>query len=130
MTVGLAATTLANKWLDMLSATAFTAPVGAFIKLHIGDPGAAGATSPAVGDATRKAITYAAASAGSKAMNGTLPVWTNVTTTETISHISSWDASSAGNFLFDAVLTAAQAWVNTNTFTLTSLTISMTPIAA
>jgi len=63
-------------------------------------------------------------------MNGPLPVWTNGGTTETITHISSWDAITAGNFLFDAVLTAAQAWVNTNTFTLTSLTISMTPIAA
>jgi hypothetical protein len=27
-------------------------------------------------------------------------------------------------------LTASQAWVNTNTFTLTSLTVSLTPIAA
>jgi len=130
VTVGLAATTLANKWLDMLSATAFTAPAGAFIKLHTADPGVAGATAAAAGDATRKAITYAAASAGSKAMNGTLPVWTNVTTTETISHISSWDASSAGNFLFSAALTASQAWVNTNTFTLNTLTVSLTPLAA
>lgn len=130
MAVGLAATTLANKWLDMLSATAFTAPAGAFIKLHTADPGSAGATAAAAGDTTRKSITYAAASAGSKAMNGTLPVWTNVSTTETISHISSWDASTAGNFLFSAALTASQAWVNTNTFTLTSLSISFTPIAA
>lgn len=130
MTVGLAATTLAHKWLDMLSATAFTAPVGAYIKLHTADPGAAGATSAAVGDATRKAITYAAAAAGAKAMNGTLPVWTNGGTSESISHISSWDAAAAGNFLFTGVLTAPQAWANTNTFTLTSLSISMTPIAA
>jgi hypothetical protein len=57
MTVGLAATTLANKWLDMLSGTAFTAPVGAFIKLHTADPGAAGATAAAVGSAVRVAIT-------------------------------------------------------------------------
>ena len=35
MAVGLSAVNLANKWLDMLSATAFTAPAGAFIKLHI-----------------------------------------------------------------------------------------------
>jgi len=130
MTVGLAATTLANKWLDMLSATAFTAPVGAFIKLPTADPGAAGATAAAVGSAVRVAITYAAAAAGVKSMNGTLPVWTNGGTTETITHISSWDAVTAGTFLWDAVLTAAQAWVNTNTFTLTSLSLTMTPIAA
>jgi hypothetical protein len=114
----------------MLSATAFTAPAGAFIQLHVADPGVAGTTSPSVGDATRKSITYAAASAGSKAMNGTLPVWTNGGTTETISHISSWDAVTAGNFLFSAALTASQAWVSGNTFTLNTLTISFSPIAA
>lgn len=130
MTVGLAGTTLANKWLDMLSATAFTAPAGAFLKLHTADPGSAGATAAAVGDATRKSITYAAASAGSKSMNGTAPVWTNGGTSETISHISSWDASSAGNFLFSAALTASQAWVSGNTFTLNTLTVSFSPIAA
>ena len=130
MTVGLAGTNLANKWLDMLAGTAFTAPAGAFIKLHTGDPGAAGANNAAVGSATRVTITYAAASAGSKSMNGTLPVWTNGGTSETLTHISAWDAVSAGNFLFSAALTASQAWVSTNTFTLTSLTISFTPIAA
>jgi hypothetical protein len=130
MTVGLAATTLANKWLDMLSATAFTAPVAAYIKLHTADPGAAGTTAAAVGSATRVVITYAAASAGSKAMNGTLPVWTNGGTSETLTHISSWDAVTAGNFLFSAALTASQAWVSSNTFTLSSLSISLTPIAA
>jgi hypothetical protein len=114
----------------MLSATAFSAPVGSFIKLHTADPGVAGATAAAVGSATRVVITYAAASAGSKAMNGTLPVWTNGGTSETISHISSWDASSAGNFLWSAALTASQAWVSTNTFTLTSLTVSFSPLAA
>jgi len=130
MTVGLAATTLANSWLNMLSATAFTAPVAAYIKLHTADPGVAGATAAAVGSATRVVITYAAAAAGSKAMNGTLPVWTNGGTTETISHISSWDAVTAGNFLFSAALTASQAWVSGNTFTLNTLTISFSPIAA
>lgn len=130
MTVGLAATSLANKWLDMLSATAFTAPPGAFLQLHTADPGAAGTTAPSVGDATRKSITYAAAAAGSKAMNGTLPVWTNGGTAETITHISSTDANATTNFLFSAILTASQAWVSTNTFTLTSLSISFSPIAA
>lgn len=130
MTVGISAVNLANSWLNMLSATAFTAPVAAYIKLHTGDPGAAGANNAAVGSATRVVNTYAAASAGSKAMNGTLPVWTNGGTSETISHISGWDAVSAGNFLWSAALTAGQAWVSTNTFTLTSLSISFTPIAA
>jgi hypothetical protein len=130
MTVGYSAVNLANKFLDMLSGTAFTAPAGSFLKLHTADPGSAGATAAAAGSTTRVAITLAAAAAGSKSMNGTLPVWTNVTTTETISHLSWWDAVTAGNFLLSFALTAAQAWVNTNTFTLTSLTTTVTPIAA
>jgi hypothetical protein len=130
MTVGLGATTLANKWLDMLAGTAFTAPTNTFIKLHTADPGAAGATAAAAGDTTRKQVTWSAASGGSKSMSSMAGSWTNVSTSETISHISGWDASSAGNFLFSAALTASQAWANTNTFSLTTLTVSFTPIAA
>lgn len=130
MTVGLAASTYANKILDMLSGTAFTAPAGAYLKLHVGDPGAAGTANAAAGSTTRVAITYAAASGGSKAMNGTNPTWTNGGTTETISHISSWDASSSGNFLWSAALSASQSWASGNTFTLTSLTVALAPVAA
>lgn len=130
MTVGLSAVNLANKWLDMLAGTAFTAPTNTFIKLHTADPGSAGATAAAAGDTTRKTVTWSAASAGSKAMSSMSGSWTNVSTTETLTHISGWDASTVGNFLFSAALTSSQAWVNTNTFTLTSLTVSFTPIAA
>ena len=112
-----------NGWLDGTFGTNW-------IKLHIGDPGAAGASNPAVGDATRKQATMAAASAGSKAMTGTAGPWTNGGASETISDISMWSASSAGTFNASAALTANQPWVATNTFTLTALTISITPIAA
>jgi hypothetical protein len=130
VTYGMAGTTLVNKWLDMLSATAFTAPPASYIKIHVGDPGAAGTANPSVGDASRKVITYAAASGGAKSMNGTGPTWTNGGTTETIVAISSNDASSAGNFLFDGLLTTPQAWVSANTLQLTGLTVSIAPIAA
>ena len=130
MTVGLSAANLANKWLDMLAGTAFTAPTATYIKLHTADPGAAGATAAAAGDTTRKTVTWGAASAGSKAMSSMSGSWTNGGTSETLSHISAWDASTAGNFLFSAALTASQAWASTNTFALTSLTVALTPIAA
>jgi hypothetical protein len=130
MTVGLAATTLANKWLDMLAGTAFTAPTNTFIKLHTAEAGAAGATAAAAGDTSRKQVTWSAASGGSKSMSSMASAWTNGGTSETLSHISGWDASTAGNFLFSAALSSPQAWANTNTFSLTSLTISFTPIAA
>lgn len=122
MTVGLASGVV-NSFLDSTFGTTF-------VKLHTADPGAAGATAAAAGDTTRKAATMATASGGSKAMTGTAGPWTNVSTTETISHISLWTASTAGTFNASAALTASQAWVNTNTFTLTSLSIAVTPIAA
>lgn len=130
MTVGLSAANLANKWLDMLAGTAFTAPAGTFVKLHTADPGAAGATAAAAGDTTRKTVTWGAAAAGSKAMSSMSGSWTNGGTSETLSHISTWDNVSAGVFLFSAPLTVSQPWISGNTFSLTSLTISIAPVAA
>jgi hypothetical protein len=130
MTVGLHAVNLANKWLDMLGATAFTAPSSANVKLHTGDPGSAG-TSNASAETTRKALTWSAASAGSKAIAATLPSWATWSAgSETISHISVWDNISAGNFLFSVALTASKSVTNGDTLNLTSLTFAFTPIAA
>lgn len=130
MAVGSSTVNLANRWLDMLGGTAFTAPAGAYAKLHTADPGAAGATAAAVGDATRKQITWGAAASGSKAMTAMASAWTNGGTTETITHVSVWDASTAGNFLYSFALTASQAWVLNNTFSLTSHSYALTPLAA
>src|SRR5690348_5281799 len=124
MAVGLAASVV-NGWLDGTFATATC-----WVKLHTADPGAAGATAAAVGDATRKQATMAAASGGSKAASASVGPWTNGGTSETVSHISLWTASTAGTFNGSAALSASQAWANTNTLTLTALTISITPIAA
>lgn len=124
MTVGLASGVV-NGWLDGTFATATC-----FVKLHTADPGASGATAAAAGDTTRKQATMAAASGGSKAASASVGPWTNGGTSETLSHISLWSASTAGTFNGSAALTASQAWANTNTFTLTSLSIAITPIAA
>lgn len=130
MARGLSAANLANKWLDMLAGTAFTAPASANVKLHTGDPGSAG-TSNASAETTRKALTWLAASAGSKSITATLPQWTAWSVgTETISDLSVWDNISAGNFLFSVQLTVAKVVNNADTLNLTSLTISLTPIAA
>lgn len=127
MAVGLAATTLANQWLNMVRAVAFTAPAGTFIKLHTADPGAAGATA-ASANVTRVQATFGAASAGAIALSNA-PAFT-MTATETISHISVWDASTAGNLLWTAALTTPKAVVNTDTLTFTSVTLSLAPLAA
>jgi len=130
MTVGLSAVQLANKWLDMLGGTAFTAPTNSWVELHTADPGASGTTGVSAGSTTRRSVTWAAASAGSKAMSSMSGTWTNGGTSETISHIAVFDASTAGNFLFSVALTASKAWASGDTFTLTTLTFAFTPIAA
>lgn len=129
MTVGLATTTLANRILDHLrGSTAWTQPSGLYVKLHIGDPGSAG-TSNASAVTTRSQATFAAAASGAIALTGTNPSWT-MTASETISHVSVWDASTAGNFLWSVALSASKAVVSSDTLTLTSLGFSLTPLAS
>jgi len=125
MAVGLA-TASANSILNVYRTTTYTG-ITVWVKLHTADPGAAGATA-ASAVLTRNQATWSAASGGSMAISS-LAAWT-MTTTETISHISMWDASTGGNFVQSASLTTPQAVVNTNTLTLTTLTLSYTPIAA
>lgn len=127
MTVGLATTTLANNWLNMLRGTAFTAPSATYIKLHTADPGAAG-TSNASAVTTRQAATFSAASSGALALSNS-PAFT-MTATETITHISVWDASTADNLLWTAALTTSKSVVNTDTLTFTTLGVALTPLAA
>lgn len=130
MTTGLSAANLANKWLDMLGATAFSAPTNTYVKLHTGDPGSAG-TSNASANTTRVVLAWSAASAGSKAITATLPSWAAwASGSETISHISVWDNLTVGNFLFSGALTASKPMTNGDTLNLTSMSIAHTPIAA
>lgn len=132
MADGLSAANLANKWLGTLQAgTPFASPPASLnFKLHTGSPGSAGTTAAATGSATRQPAGYAAPSAGSIAQTGTAPVWTNGGVTEILTDISVWDAASGGNFLFSFLLTAAQNWVSTNTFTMTSYSLALQPIAS
>lgn len=131
MTVGFSSANIATPTLNAIGrATNWTAPVAQYVKLHTGDPGSAGAGNAAVGSTTRVVMTYAAPSGNAIAQSGTSPVWTNGGTSETLTHISVWDAITSGNFLYSIVLTSSQAWVSGNTFTLTSASITASPIAA
>jgi hypothetical protein len=130
VTVGLAAVDFANKVLNhMLRATASTAPAGQFVKWHTGDPGAAG-TANASANTTRQSLTFAAASAGSCTSSNTPSSGVWASGSETISHISVWDAVTSGAFQYSAVLTASKAVTNGDTLNLTSVTFALTPIAA
>lgn len=129
MTVGLSTANLANKILDHLrGGTAWSQPASLWVRVHIGDPGAAGtANSSAV--TTRSQATFAAASSGAIALTGTNPSW-SMTGTETISHISVWDASTSGNFLWSAALSVSKSVQSGDTLTLTSCGLSLGALAA
>ena len=89
MATGLS-TTEANSLLDVIDDTSF------YVQLHTADPGVAGTTAVAT-NATRKLVSFAAASEGSKS-NSVEVLWTAVPATETYTHCTAWSASSAGTF--------------------------------
>lgn len=126
MAVGLASS-FANSILEVFRNTAVSAVATPFVKLHIGDPQGAGTSAPS-GLTTRNAVAWSAASGGSMALL-TLAAFT-MNTSETISHISIWTASTAGTFLQSAALTASVPVINGSTLTITTLTLSYSPLAA
>lgn len=129
MTVGVHSTNVVTPLLNYFRGSNPTAPAAIYVKLHTADPSAAGTNAAAAGSTTRVVATFAAPSGNAIALTGTQPAWTNGGTSETLSHISVWDAISAGNLLWTAALTSTQAWASGNTFTLTSLGIAFAPIA-
>ena len=130
MTVGISLVNLANPWLNLLRGVVPSAPTGLWLALHVGDPGVSGTANQSV-NTTRLALNLAAASNGSVVLTGTQPLW-NMTATETLSHLSTWDSSTSGsgNFWFSAALSATRTVNNGDTFTLTSFGITLQPIAA
>jgi hypothetical protein len=103
--------------------TSFTIPTNVYLKLHTGDPGE-DCTNNAATEATRKITAWATAASGAIATSATVE-WTNVSTTETYTHWSMWDASTAGNPLWNGALSASAAVTSGDTFQITSLTLSL-----
>lgn len=105
---------VANAWLDAVcNATAYS-EAEVWVKLHTGDPGSAG-TSNAATETTRKQASFSAAS-GRAITNDAAVEWTNVSTTETYTWISLWDASTGGNFLGRDDLSSSAAVTAGDTF--------------
>ena len=105
MALGWAAAT-ANAILNALCrSTPWTEPVGLFVKLHVGDPGAAATANPA-GNTTRVAATFGTNAAGGAISNTAAVAWTNVGTAEDYTHFSAWDDVAAGAFIFSGTITA------------------------
>lgn len=111
-----------NALLDSFRNVSF-ATANTYIKLHLGDPGEAGTSNPAV-ETTRKAVTFSAASSGSMVSSATVE-WTNVAATEVYTHWSMWDNATAGNCLWTGALGASASMTAGDTFQLTSLTLTL-----
>ncbi len=105
--------------------TNITAPATIYVKLHISDPGEAG-TSGAAGNTTRQAATFGAATGTGVITSNADVSWTNVSTTETYSHVSLWDNVSAGNCLGSGALAASKAVNAGDTFTISSGSLTYT----
>lgn len=129
MAVGLASD-IADAILDALcSDVSWTQPAEFWVKLHTGNPGAAGTTNAAT-ETTRQQATFDAASGGSAATNTDL-AWTSVAATETFSHVSFWDASTSGTFLGSDALDTARSVTAGDNFTILAgqASLTLTPIA-
>jgi hypothetical protein len=130
--VGLSAVNMANAWLNSMrgagNGTTFTAPATLFLECHTADPGASGTTAVSTGIATRTAMGFAAASAGSMSLTATVSFTATGADTET--HVAIFSASSAGTFYASAALTASKTVANGDTLSVTTFTWALTPIAA
>lgn len=130
MATGLAST-IANSILDAYArSVAWVEPAELWVKLHTADPGASGTTAPA-SNTTRQEGTFSAAASGAITTSADC-TWTSVSATETYSHVSFWDASTAGTFLGSDALETARGVTAGDNFTIATgdLDISLTPIAA
>jgi hypothetical protein len=125
VTAGLSATHAAAL-LNLFRSTNFTA-VSVYVQLHTGDPGSAG-TANVSAVTTRQQASFNAPSAGSMTLSSLSGF--SMTATETITHISLWDASTSGNFIRSIALSASKPVTSGDTLSLTTLTLGYTPIAA
>ena len=112
---------LCNAFLDALgNATSFSVAVP-YIKLHTGDPGAAGTANPAT-ETTRKSVSFGAASAGAITSDADIS-WTNISGSQDATHFTAWDSLTAGNFLFSGTITA-NPYTAGDTYTISSGNLS------
>jgi hypothetical protein len=116
---------LANAFLNSVgNATAFSVPT-AYVKLHIGDPGANGTANPAT-ETARTAVSFGAAGSGSMANDADV-TWTAIAGSQDATYFTAWDSSTAGNFLFSGTI-SGNAYTAGDTYTIpsASLTVALT----
>jgi UDP-N-acetylglucosamine enolpyruvyl transferase len=75
-----------------------------YIKLHTGDPGAAG-TANAATETTRKLVSFGAAAAGAISNDADI-TWSGIAGSQDATHFTIWDHITAGNFIMSGAITA------------------------
>jgi hypothetical protein len=104
----------------VLKNTAYTPPTTLYIALHTADPTETGAvaevTTGTYATYVRKAVTLGAESGGSCV--STADITWDALPAITISHVSVWDAASAGNALFYGPLGASKTMASGDSFRL------------
>jgi len=112
---------LCNAFLDALGNNTSYAVAQVYIKLHTGDPGAAGTANPAT-ETTRKSVSFGAASAGAITSDADIS-WTNISGSQDATHFTAWDSLTVGNFLFSGSITA-NPYTAGDTYTISSGNLS------
>lgn len=97
---------VANAILTALcKSTPWTEPAALWVKLHVGAPGAAGTSNPAV-ETDRIQATFATDADDGLIANTAALTYPGVGGTEDYTHWTAWDASTSGAFQFSGVVTA------------------------
>lgn len=100
-----------NKILDaFFNATSFSVATP-YLALHTADPGEAGTTAEVTGTngVSRVSVSFGAAASGTVTSDADATFAAATGSLGTITHVSLWDASTAGNCLWTGALTASQA---------------------
>jgi len=113
--MGTLSDTVANQILDAIARNASLAYATVWVKLHIGDPGAAGTSNPAANTTRQQAVFGSAASSRGIANTANID-WIVVPNSETYTHVSLWSASSGGTFLGKDDLSSSAAVIIGDTF--------------
>jgi phage gp29-like protein len=118
---------LATALMDAVgNATAYSAS-SVYIKLHVGDPGAAGTANPAT-ELTRKAVSFGPANAGLLTSDADI-TWVNIAGSQDSTFFTAWDNLSAGNFLFSGTITG-NPYTAGDTYTIASGSLSASLVVA
>ncbi len=106
-----------NQALDHIGDT-----VVGFASAHTADPGDTGTSEVSGGSYARKAISFAAASGGSKAISGTVVF--DIPAGTTVTHVGLWTAVSGGSFVGDDDLASPEAFGADGTLTVDTFNLT------